>query len=653
MDWTTILKAQQTDFIQRLKSGDLLHCEKEGQHSELTVISGDRLQQLRDFCWDMAEKYRHTSSTPIRDVVINNFKGKLGEEVVKSRLGDFVTEIDYEKRIGGDGKIDFTLTSDSSIGIQVKTRYGYFDKVQWLIDREEIEKNAVLVCILCQEEFSEPEKEYGLIIAGFLPTNMIKSTGDKTLVGIDELLYPGGLCGYLESLSFYDADKYISLGDECINNLDYQGAITNYSQALQINPKNAQIYFKRAELHHHLGNFRDAINDYSQAIYINPKDAYSYNNRGIIYEKFGYIDYAINDYEKALKINPKEAVVYLNLAITYYNLDVDCNYYNYIINRDELIINYLNQALNINPNFYKAYYVRGKVRFQIGDVVGAFEDFNIVLKSYPDYALNIYTYLAEVYYYRGNYYSEIGNNKSAFENLNLAANLYKRLNHEFSYKRTIDYIEYIEYVESKYVEYNFDDNDVELKSAVGMNYTRLRDLLAAGKWKEADEETRRVMLSVGKREKESWLDTKSIDNFPCEDLLTIDQLWVKYSDGKFGFSVQNKIYQSLEGTRDYDQKIWDAFGDKVGWRKEGSWLRYSYITFDKRSPEGHLPVCIRLSDVGGWLLGGAVFFRVETCKLFVVQEKQPQIIPTPPPVNQEVELKSSRGMDYSKLRDLL
>ena len=438
MDWTTILKAQQTDFIQRLKSGDLLHCEKEGQHSELTVISGDRLKQLWDFCWDMAEKYRHTSSTPIRDVVINNFKGKLGEEVVKSRLGEFVTEVDYKKRKGGDGKVDFTLTSDSSIGIQVKTRYGNFDKVQWSIDREEIEKNAVLICILCQEEFSENEKEYGLIIAGFLPTNMIKSIGDKTLVGIDELLYPGGLNGYLENLSFYDADKYISLGDECIDNQDYQGAITNYSQALQINPKNAQIYFKRAEIHHHLGNFQNAINDYTQTIYINPKDAYSYNNRGIIYEKFGYIDYAINDYEKALKINPKEAVVYLNLAITYYNLDVDCNYYNYIINRDELIINYLNQALNINPNLYKAYYVRGKFRFKIGDVAGAFEDFNIVLKFYPDHALNIYTYLAEVYYYRGNYYSEIGNNKSSLENLNLAANLYKKINNEFSYKRTID-----------------------------------------------------------------------------------------------------------------------------------------------------------------------------------------------------------------------
>ena len=85
-----------------------------------------------------------------------------------------------------------------------------------------------------------------------------------------------------------------------------------------------------------------------------------------------------------------------------------------------------------------------------------------------------------------------------------------------------------------------------------MDYRKLRDLLAAGKWKEADEETTRVMLAVAKREKEDWLDVKHIDNFPCEDLRTIDQLWVKYSDGKFGFSVQKRIYQGLGGTREYN-----------------------------------------------------------------------------------------------------
>ncbi|WP_414527989.1 GUN4 domain-containing protein [Nodularia chucula] len=111
-----------------------------------------------------------------------------------------------------------------------------------------------------------------------------------------------------------------------------------------------------------------------------------------------------------------------------------------------------------------------------------------------------------------------------------------------------------------------------LKSPVGMDYRKLRDLLAGGMWEEADAETARVMLAIAKREKEGWLDEKSIDNFPCADLRTIDQLWVKYSNGRFGFSVQKRIYQSLGGTRKYDKEIWGAFGDRVGWKKGGDWF---------------------------------------------------------------------------------
>ena len=99
------------------------------------------------------------------------------------------------------------------------------------------------------------------------------------------------------------------------------------------------------------------------------------------------------------------------------------------------------------------------------------------------------------------------------------------------------------------------------------------------------------MLKVARQEKEGWLDTESIDNFPCEDLRTIDQLWVKYSNGKFGFFVQKQIYQSLGGTRKYDRKIWEAFGDRVGWRQEGSWLYYEDLTFSLETHYmGYLPV---------------------------------------------------------------
>ncbi|HEY9611918.1 GUN4 domain-containing protein [Allocoleopsis sp.] len=50
------------------------------------------------------------------------------------------------------------------------------------------------------------------------------------------------------------------------------------------------------------------------------------------------------------------------------------------------------------------------------------------------------------------------------------------------------------------------------------------------------------MLKAAGREKEGWLNVKSIEMFPYADLRTIDSLWVKYSDGRFGFSVQNRIW---------------------------------------------------------------------------------------------------------------
>jgi hypothetical protein len=137
-------------------------------------------------------------------------------------------------------------------------------------------------------------------------------------------------------------------------------------------------------------------------------------------------------------------------------------------------------------------------------------------------------------------------------------------------------------------------DDVPLVSAVGVDYTKLRDLLVAKNWKEADLETDKRMLEVAGRESQGWLRVEDVENFPCQDLGTIDKLWVKYSGGKFGFSVQKQIYQDLGGTKDYDKKVWESFGDKVGWRKGGSWLSYSDVTFSEGHYMGHLPRWMRM-----------------------------------------------------------
>ena len=142
----------------------------------------------------------------------------------------------------------------------------------------------------------------------------------------------------------------------------------------------------------------------------------------------------------------------------------------------------------------------------------------------------------------------------------------------------------------------FIEPDAPLKSEGGLDYTKLRDLLATGEWQKADEETLNKMLEAAGRTEERWLRSEDIARFPCEDLRTIDQLWVKYSNGRFGFSVQKRIYESLGGSREYDRKIWEAFGDRVGWRVNNTWLYYQHLEFPALAPEGYLPGVLGFGD---------------------------------------------------------
>ncbi|WP_373528137.1 tetratricopeptide repeat protein [Nostoc sp.] len=470
MDWITLLRSLQSDFIKRLTSGCLLHCETEGQYSELTIISGERLKALREFCWLMAEKYKRV--LPVRDVFISYLKGKLGEEVVKERLADFITEVDYEKRFGGDGNIDFTLTSDPSVGIEVKSRHGSIDRVRWSVSSEEVEKNAVVVCILIQEDVSEAQSEYHLFLAGFLPTRMIKLKTGKISFGIEQLLYGGGLWCYLEQLQssvnndskqqssiykylpkqemppkstnnrlikssfqpqlenylqYRDEDLnilYIKLGDEYLDKGEYTNAITNYNQALQVNHGDVDLYYKRGLAHYQIGDYEAAIADYSQAIKINLHDAKSYNQRGLALYQIGRLEEAINDYTEAIRINPNVAVAYKNRAEARSH-----------IGDNQGAIEDYTQAIKINPHYADADKNRGIARYLLGtqpiftqaikinpqDAVAYknrgnarsdLGDFEGAVEDYTQ-AIQINSNYADAYYNRGNARSDLGDFEGA------------------------------------------------------------------------------------------------------------------------------------------------------------------------------------------------------------------------------------------------
>ena len=129
----------------------------------------------------------------------------------------------------------------------------------------------------------------------------------------------------------------------------------------------------------------------------------------------------------------------------------------------------------------------------------------------------------------------------------------------------------------------------DLSSKRGVEYPRLQELLATGQWAEADRETAAVILKAVGREQEGRIRVEDLEKFPCEDLGTIDQLWSRYSNGRFGFSVQRRIYENLGGTQNYDEEIWKSFSDRIGWRVNGGWVAHNNLTFALNAPEGHLP----------------------------------------------------------------
>ncbi|KAB8334410.1 GUN4 domain-containing protein [Scytonema tolypothrichoides VB-61278] len=145
------------------------------------------------------------------------------------------------------------------------------------------------------------------------------------------------------------------------------------------------------------------------------------------------------------------------------------------------------------------------------------------------------------------------------------------------------------------------------------DYTRLRDLLEAGNWKEADQETTAILLKARGERVEGTNTNIAVtlvdDIFLGRVLHDIDALWVEYSNGHFGFSVQKRIWLEVGGEVDYNTEC--LLADAVGWRVQGKWLYYSDLTFSLNASKGHLPTTELSEHPLGWLyMGKRPLFKI-------------------------------------------
>jgi hypothetical protein len=144
-----------------------------------------------------------------------------------------------------------------------------------------------------------------------------------------------------------------------------------------------------------------------------------------------------------------------------------------------------------------------------------------------------------------------------------------------------------------WLQQHFPQGVVPLESTLGIDYQPLQQLLAQQDFQQADVMTLQKMceLAGSAAVERKWIYFTEVVNLPIADLLTLDQLWLMASAGKFGFSVQRRLWLSVG--KDFT-KLWT----KINWKSGNVWTRYPQeFTWDLSAPMGHLPLSNQLRGV--------------------------------------------------------
>ena len=169
------------------------------------------------------------------------------------------------------------------------------------------------------------------------------------------------------------AEEYFYKAYEKFNNGNDQGAIVDFSKAIEINPNYSQAYNNRGTSKANLEDYQGAIVDYSKAIELKSNYVLAYYNRGS--SKANLKDYrgAIADFTIAIEINPNFSEAYFNRGSSKANLK----------DYRGAIADY-SKAIQLNPNDSQPYNNRATSKANLKDFQGAIDDCSKSIELNPN-----------------------------------------------------------------------------------------------------------------------------------------------------------------------------------------------------------------------------------------------------------------------------
>ena len=110
-------------------------------------------------------------------------------------------------------------------------------------------------------------------------------------------------------------NKAFDLGKEKYDAQDFEGAVIDFTLALEKDPSNPEIYYQRAMSYYKLKKLNLALIDMDYAVEMQPNYAFRYSSRAYMRDGIGDVIGAVQDYKKAIELDPEDAISYNNLGI--------------------------------------------------------------------------------------------------------------------------------------------------------------------------------------------------------------------------------------------------------------------------------------------------------------------------------------------------
>jgi len=147
-----------------------------------------------------------------------------------------------------------------------------------------------------------------------------------------------------------------------------QKALADYTEALTKpsikNKSKAEVLINRGAAEGSRGNNSQAVADMSEGLKLDPTNKNGYFNRSIAYFSLQQYDKALADYDEYLKYDPNNANVWYESGMIQRSM-----------NKNEAAIKSLDQAIRLKPNFGVAFLERARAKAQSGNKAAAQQDY--------------------------------------------------------------------------------------------------------------------------------------------------------------------------------------------------------------------------------------------------------------------------------------